>query len=351
MKRISRREYEAQVKPTPPKTFLHKSVHMLARNAPFAAWRVWLFRAMGVSIGQGVTLGADCFFDDQFPGLITVEDGVSIGDRVLIVVHDDTQGGASGPGDILRLSRTEMIYGYVGPVHLGRGCIIGPRAILLPGVEVGENAVVEAGSVVKQDVAPGNVVAGSPARVVLSPTPTPIVEENAMTMPASAMPRQEYERKVRRSRLQRAWQKVLLLTARFTIPTALRTRLYRAMGARLDPGCYVGLDCYMDDEFPELITAEPESGFTIRTNFITHGVAYRPSADGGAPERVEYVAPIVIGARSWIGAGTTVMPGVTIGRDVIAGAGTVITEDVPDGVVVVGNPARVIKQRSLGNQE
>ena len=44
-----------------------------------------------------------------------------------------------------------------------------------------------------------------------------------------------------------------------------------------------------------------------------------------------------------IGANVTILPGVVIGENALVGAGTVVTKDVPDGAVVVGNPARVVK--------
>lgn len=50
-----------------------------------------------------------------------------------------------------------------------------------------------------------------------------------------------------------------------------------------------------------------------------------------------------VGVRTFVGAGATVIPGVTIGSDVIVGAGAVVIRDVPDGVTVVGVPARIIK--------
>lgn len=49
-----------------------------------------------------------------------------------------------------------------------------------------------------------------------------------------------------------------------------------------------------------------------------------------------------VGDRTWIGAGATVIHGVRVGRDVVVGAGAVVIRDVPDGVTVVGNPARVL---------
>lgn len=54
--------------------------------------------------------------------------------------------------------------------------------------------------------------------------------------------------------------------------------------------------------------------------------------------------PITIGERVWIGGGAIVLPGVTIGKCSIVSAGAVVTHDVPEGVIVAGNPAKVIKK-------
>lgn len=54
--------------------------------------------------------------------------------------------------------------------------------------------------------------------------------------------------------------------------------------------------------------------------------------------------PITIGEDCWFGGNCIVLPGVTIGNGVTVGAGSVVTKDVPDYVVVAGNPARVIKR-------
>ena len=53
--------------------------------------------------------------------------------------------------------------------------------------------------------------------------------------------------------------------------------------------------------------------------------------------------PVVIKKGAWIGAGATVLPGVTVGKYAIVGAASVVTHDVPDYGVAVGNPAKVIK--------
>ena len=53
---------------------------------------------------------------------------------------------------------------------------------------------------------------------------------------------------------------------------------------------------------------------------------------------------IHIGNRVWIGAGVIVLPGITIGDDSVIGAGSIVTKDVPSGVIAVGNPCRVLRE-------
>jgi acetyltransferase-like isoleucine patch superfamily enzyme len=54
--------------------------------------------------------------------------------------------------------------------------------------------------------------------------------------------------------------------------------------------------------------------------------------------------PVLLERGSWIGAGTIILPGVTVGKNAVVGAGSVVTQDVPAFTVVVGNPARVFRQ-------
>lgn len=58
----------------------------------------------------------------------------------------------------------------------------------------------------------------------------------------------------------------------------------------------------------------------------------------------EAAAPITIGDGVWLGGGVIVCPGVTIGADTVVGAGAVVTEDLPAGVLAVGSPARVVRR-------
>ncbi len=58
----------------------------------------------------------------------------------------------------------------------------------------------------------------------------------------------------------------------------------------------------------------------------------------------QYNEPVHIGRCCWIGAGALIMPGVTIGNGTVIGAGSVVTGDIPAGVVAVGNPCRVMRE-------
>ncbi len=58
----------------------------------------------------------------------------------------------------------------------------------------------------------------------------------------------------------------------------------------------------------------------------------------------EYGIPVTIGNNVWVGGNVVINPGVTIGNDVVIGAGSVVTKDIPDRVVALGNPCRVVRQ-------
>ncbi len=63
----------------------------------------------------------------------------------------------------------------------------------------------------------------------------------------------------------------------------------------------------------------------------------------------QYNAPVHIGQNCWLGAGVIVLPGVTIGDNTVIGAGSVVTRDIPSGVVAAGNPCRVM--RKIGERD
>lgn len=157
--RETRRRYEREIAPRGLlRTYYQKRLHLWARRCIAPGLRLWLYRRMGVRIGQHVFVGLDTYLDCQFPELITIEDDVTISFRVTVVVHDDARRMEAiepGAGD-----------GTVAPVRLRRGCYLGAGCLVLPGVTVGERAVVAAGAVVTRDVPPASIVAGVPAREI-----------------------------------------------------------------------------------------------------------------------------------------------------------------------------------------
>lgn len=59
---------------------------------------------------------------------------------------------------------------------------------------------------------------------------------------------------------------------------------------------------------------------------------------------IERAKPIVLGDNVWLGGDVTILPGVTIGSNTVIGAGSVVTKDIPSGVVAAGNPCRVMRE-------
>ena len=80
-------------------------------------------------------------------------------------------------------------------------------------------------------------------------------------------------------------------------------------------------------------------GPNVQLLTATHPIEPQPRKD-----KWEAAEPIVIGDNVWLGGGVIVCPGVTIGADTVVGAGSVVTRDLPAGVVAVGSPARVIRE-------
>ena len=59
---------------------------------------------------------------------------------------------------------------------------------------------------------------------------------------------------------------------------------------------------------------------------------------------LQYNLPVHVGRNCWLGAGVIVMPGISIGDNTVIGAGSVVTKDIPAGVVAVGNPCKVLRE-------
>lgn len=79
---------------------------------------------------------------------------------------------------------------------------------------------------------------------------------------------------------------------------------------------------------------------------VTLATAGHPICPELREKGYQYNMPIHIGRNCWLGAGVIVLPGVTIGDNTVIGAGSVVTKDIPSGVVAVGNPCKVLREIS-----
>lgn len=66
---------------------------------------------------------------------------------------------------------------------------------------------------------------------------------------------------------------------------------------------------------------------------------------------LEYAFPVSIGNDVWICGNVVINPGVKIGNNVVIGSGSVVTKNIPDGVVAVGNPCKVIRKITIEDKE
>jgi len=66
---------------------------------------------------------------------------------------------------------------------------------------------------------------------------------------------------------------------------------------------------------------------------------------------LEYASPITIGNNVWIGGGVQVMPGVSIGDNTIIGSGSIVTKDIPGGVIAAGNPCKILRKITPEDKE
>ena len=122
--------------------------------------RPWLVRRLGAHVGKNVAIGDHVRIDSGHADMIYIEDYVQLtgGCRVLAHKRDLTD---------YHVGDNAADFGYkVEPVRLCKGCQIGMESMIMPGVTVGEGAIVGAGSLISKDIPAWTIAVGRPAKVV-----------------------------------------------------------------------------------------------------------------------------------------------------------------------------------------
>ena len=139
-----------------------------------------------------------------------------------------------------------------------------------------------------------------------------------------------------------------------------RTMLLKEMFAKIGEGCYIeppfhanfggkhvyfGKGVYANFNLTLVDDTYIYVGdYTMFGPNVTVATAGHPILPALREKGYQYNAPVTIGKNCWLGAGVIVLPGVKIGDNVVIGAGSVVTKDLPDNVIAVGNPCRVLRQ-------
>ena len=126
-----------------------------AQRCPWNGFRIRLQRWRGVQIGKQVHIGPDCIIDYAYPCFVRIEDGASLAGGDYVLAH-------STPMEC----HAEDVESFVAPTVIGRNVWVGVNVTILPGVRIGEGAIVAAGAVVTKDVPDHTLVAGVPAKPV-----------------------------------------------------------------------------------------------------------------------------------------------------------------------------------------
>jgi acetyltransferase-like isoleucine patch superfamily enzyme len=130
-----------------------KSVSKVTKNW-FCAWLAsrmpgktnqFFYKKMGIKIGKNVQIMPDVRMDIFFPELIEIGDNVIVGQETFFACHE--------------FNVHEFRY---GKIKIGKNVLVGARAFLLPGIEVGDNAIVPANTTIYKDVPQNNIAFGSP---------------------------------------------------------------------------------------------------------------------------------------------------------------------------------------------
>lgn len=140
------------------------------------------------------------------------------------------------------------------------------------------------------------------------------------------------------------WIRSLSIIAQFTFPAQITTMLHRMRGMHIGRGSKINRSVITEESRPELITIGKNVWVTSGCQLLCHqrDLSFYEKNKPVMDCPLKY-APIVIKDGAHIGIGSIIMPGVTIGKCAVIGAGAVVTKDIPDYALAVGVPAKVVK--------
>jgi len=133
-----------------PKVSFNFLVLTLCRYLPWLGLKNWLYRRLlGMKIGRNVSVGLMAMFDVFFPELVSIGENSIIGYNATILTHEF------------------LIHEYrKGRVDIGSNVVIGNSTVILPGVSIGDGAVVGACSLVNKDIPAGALAGGVPVKLI-----------------------------------------------------------------------------------------------------------------------------------------------------------------------------------------
>ena len=128
---------------------------LIAYSCPVNKWRICLHRWRGVNIGKNVYIGSHCHLDNLYPEYIYIDDNASINSDSMLLTHFNP---------MKRFA--PIMKARVAPIYIGEGAILAVRSTILPGVKIGKNSIVSAGSVVDKNVPDYTLSGGNPAKII-----------------------------------------------------------------------------------------------------------------------------------------------------------------------------------------
>lgn len=335
------------------RTFVAKLDEGAMINSPF-----YMEFANHLEMGVNSFINYDCIMLNN--AMVKLGDNVLVGPKVSFYT-------AMHPIDA---KQREQWLVYAKPITVEDNVWIGGSATILGGVTIGKNAIVGAGAVVTKDVEPNTIVVGNPARVLRKITAEDSKKYQEELAKQKDINKSEFDKMMAGQwynamdysmlKLRQENNKKTEAYSRITINTlSYKDRMAKAIvkefgeNANIIPPftCDYGCNVKVGDN-----TVINHSGVFLDTNEINIGKhaligpksglygAIHPFDVEARNEGIEKAKTINIDDGAWLGGKVTVVPGVSIGKHSVIGAGSVVTKDIPDDVVAVGNPCRVIRK-------